>query len=237
MSRWDALLAVQEHDTALDQLRHQSETLPERASLDAVMGELAGLEREASEVQGERQRLARDQQRIEDEVTTLNEKAAQSDKVLYGGTISNPRELQALQDEIGSLKRRISRLEDDELELMEATEPLDARLAVLTGQRGDLDEKAGQLRATIAEAEADIGAQIEVQQSERARVSAEVDPSLLAEYDELRPRLGGIAIAPLVGSRCGGCHLTLPAVEVDRIKKLAPDDTVRCEECGRLLAR
>ena len=64
-----------------------------------------------------------------------------------------------------------------------------------------------------------------------------VDPELLAEYDELRKRSGGIAIARLVGGSCGGCHLRLPAVDVDRIKKLSPDAPAHCEECGRLLAR
>jgi predicted nucleic acid-binding Zn-ribbon protein len=60
---------------------------------------------------------------------------------------------------------------------------------------------------------------------------------LLEEYAGLRKRLGGIAIARLVGNSCGGCHLQLSAVEVARLKKLAPDEPANCEECGRLLAR
>jgi hypothetical protein len=40
-----------------------------------------------------------------------------------------------------------------------------------------------------------------------------------------------------VGSACQGCHLALPAVEVDRIRKLSVDEAVHCEECGRLLVR
>ena len=44
MSRWDALLSVQEHDTAVDQLVHRRAHLPSRAELDAAMGELRTLE-------------------------------------------------------------------------------------------------------------------------------------------------------------------------------------------------
>ena len=44
MSRWDALLSVQEHDTAVDQLVHRRAHLPSRADLDAAMGELRALE-------------------------------------------------------------------------------------------------------------------------------------------------------------------------------------------------
>jgi uncharacterized protein len=236
MSRWDSLLAVQEHDTALDQLHHQIATLPERADLAATMDRLAQLERAGAEVTEERQRIGREQQRLEDEIATLTDKAGRTDKLLYGGTVSNPRELRAMQDEIAALKRRISQLEDRQLEQMEAAEPLDARLVDLDQQRASLDEQAASLRAAIAEAEVGLGDEAARVQSERSQLTSTIDPKVLAEYESLRPHFDGIAIARLVGSQCGGCHLTLSAVEMDRIKRLPPDEPVRCEECGRLLA-
>jgi predicted nucleic acid-binding Zn-ribbon protein len=157
--------------------------------------------------------------------------------VLYGGTVSNPRELQAMQDEIAALKRRIRQLEDQELELMEQIEPLDADLATLRSERAAVDESGSAIRASIAEEEVAIDAELEQVQTERAAAAAAVEPELLAEYDAMRPKLGGIAIARLTSGHCGGCHLSLAAVEVDRIKKLPADEPVRCEECGRLLAR
>ena len=44
-------------------------------------------------------------------------------------------------------------------------------------------------------------------------------------------------VAKLEGSSCRGCHLQLSAVEVERIRKLAPDAMAHCEECGRILVR
>lgn len=237
MSRWDALLAVQEHDTTADQLEHRRRNLPERAELEGAMAELAKLEQRTAEVDGNRHELARAQQRLEDEITSINEKAAQHDKTLYSGTIGNPRELQAMQDEIASLKRRVGQLEDQEIELMEQIEPLDADLAKLAGERSALDERAADLRAKIAEAEVAIDGELASVRAERDALVADVEPELLAEYDRLRPHAGGIAIARLVGGSCGGCHLALSAVEVDRIKKLPPEAPAHCEECGRLLAR
>ena len=83
----------------------------------------------------------------------------------------------------------------------------------------------------------EIEADLERVRTERAAIAGEVEPELLAEYDRLRPQSGGIAIARMVGGSCGGCHLSLSAVEVDRIKKLPPEAPAHCEECGRLLAR
>lgn len=120
---------------------------------------------------------------------------------------------------------------------MEQIEPLDAELAVASARRTALDDRAAGLRAQIAEEEVGIEAQLVQVREERAAIAGEVAPELLAEYETLRPQSGGIAIARLVGGSCGGCHLGLSAVEIDRIKKLPPDAPARCEECGRLLAR
>ncbi len=132
MTRWDDLLAVQEHDTTIDQLVHRRSHLPSQAELDGGDGRAGRAWRPAPpRSRTTRHGLGRDQQRLEDEITSLNERANHHDKTLYSGTIGNPRELQSLQDEIASLKRRISQLEDQELEVMEQIEPLDAQLATL----------------------------------------------------------------------------------------------------------
>lgn len=64
-----------------------------------------------------------------------------------------------------------------------------------------------------------------------------VPETLAAEYEKIRSTSGGVAVAQLVGGQCGGCHIRLAAMELDRVKHLPPDALVHCEECGRLLVR
>lgn len=237
MTRWDSLLLVQDHDTHIDQLEHRSETLPVRASLADVEAKTADLNSKIAEVDVRLGELSRSQQRLEDEIASMRERASQADKQLYSGTTNNPRELQALQDDIESIKRRINKLEDDELEIMEATEPVDAERAALAARQAKLDETAAGLLAELAEAESEIAAELTSVRAERDAAAAGADAELLAEYEGMRKRYGGIAIARLVGTTCQGCHLSLSAVEVDRIRKMSLDDRVTCEECGRLLVR
>lgn len=237
MTRWDTLLVVQEHDTHIDQLVHRSQTLPVRAALVDLQTKIAGVDAQIAEVDGRLGALSRSQQRLEDEIASMRERAAQADKQLYSGTTNNPRELQALQDDIESIKRRINKLEDDELDVMEATEPVDAERAVLATRRGKLDAEATKHQAELDEAVSAIDAELADVRGQRDTAAGEVEDDLLTEYEGLRKRLGGVAIARLVGSNCGGCHLGLSAVEVDRIRKLSLDDRVTCEECGRLLVR
>ena len=237
MSRWETLLAVQGHDTKADQLAHRAETLPARDELVAVGDQLASVERTLASVETRRAELSRSQQRLEDEVASLTERANQAEKQLYSGSVTAPRELQALQDDVASIRRRIGQIEDDELEIMELAEPVDAERAQLAAEKDRLEGESRRITAELAEAEAEIEAELAAVRQQRADAAAAVPGDLWPEYDRLRAQLGGVAIARLAGSTCQGCHLALPAVEVDRIRKLGVDDTVHCEECGRLLVR
>src|SRR5690606_11129212 len=237
MSRWESLLAVQALDTRLDQLAVKREGLPQRARLAEVRAAIAEVESQLTEVDERRGELSRSQQRLEDEVASLTERAGQAEKQLYSGSVTNPRELQALQDDVASIRRRIGQLEDDEIEIMELTEPVDAERAELASRREELDAEAARLRAELAEAEAEIDAELARVERERAEAAARVPEELWPEYNQLRKSLGGVAIGRLVGSTCQGCHLALSAVEIDRIRKLPLDEPVHCEECGRLLVR
>jgi predicted nucleic acid-binding Zn-ribbon protein len=105
---------------------------------------------------------------------------------------------------------------------------LDAKLAELTGRQRDALERLG-----VAESEVD--ASIASLTSQRPGAVAAVPQALLTPYDRLRSRLGGVAVARLVGGRCDGCHLSLPAMELDRIRHQSAGSLETCEQCGRIL--
>jgi len=232
---FEPLLDVQEHDTAADQLRHRLAHLPARGEIEQVHREIADHERATAEVVAVRDELARGQRRIEGEVALVEAKVAEVDATLYGGSVTSPRELQALQDDLDSLRRRQRQLEDQVIEVMEQIEPIEADLAARDVARGEYEARLAALEAALVEAAAAIDAELEVVEAERAATVAGIDPALLTSYESLRRQLGGVAVARLVGSNCGGCHLSLSAVELDRIRHLPPDAAAHCEECGRLL--
>ena len=93
------------------------------------------------------------------------------------------------------------------------------------------------LQAAIADAESAIDAELASEVEQRAAPAARVDPDLLAEYERLRARLGGIGVAKLEHGTCMGCRMKLPATELDRLKHQPPDALVHCDQCGRILVR
>lgn len=237
MTALDQLLELQRHDTALDQLDHRQRTLPERTRLGEIDARRRALVDGVADVRAERERLAREQRRLEDEVAGVEEKAATVDRQLYGGGITSPKEAQALQADIESLKRRQATLEDEVLGLMEQAEPLDAQLAANDDAVAALDAERAAAEEALTAVEAELADAVATQRAARDDAAAAVPPELLATYEDLRPRLEGVAVARLQGATCQGCHLTLSAAEVDRIRHEPPDAVVRCPECTRLLVR
>ncbi len=234
MSDLAQLLVVQELDNTVEALRHRLATLPERRALDATQAAITAVEGELTVAEAPRHALEREQRRIEDEVSLLRAKADQENAKLYGGTVTAVRELQALQEEIDSLKRRIGQLEDRILELMEEIEPLVAASAGLRAKRDELEACAQRETVAVAEAEAAIDAELRSVQERRAAAVADTPADALARYAELRPGLAPSTVVRLVGSRCEGCPLAMPSMEVDRIRK-QPAGLDECDECGRLV--
>ena len=237
MTAIERLLDLQRHDTALDQLQHRHRTIPERTVRDDLARKRRELVDGSQPVRDERGELARRQSRLEDEITGLTEKIATVDRQLYGGTITSPKEAQALQADLESLKRRQGSLEDEVIELMELAEPLDAGLAEVDAQEADLVTEHAKVAAQVAAIESELDGRIAELQAERAALIVDLDQALLNEYDGLRPQLDGVAIARFEGSTCQGCHLGLAPLEVERLRQEPADAIVHCPECGRILVR
>jgi predicted nucleic acid-binding Zn-ribbon protein len=233
----DALLALQDLDTSIDQHRHRRAHLPERAALAAVDQEAARLRSSAAGVTEVRDPIAERQAVLEGDLSATEERAAAVSRRLYGGEVSASRELQALAADIDGLKARAAELEDQVLELMEEREPLDARLDNLATELTGLEARRRELAAALATSEAEVDEQLVDLDHRRDAAARAVPPDLVATYDRLRGRLGGVAVARLVGGHCDGCHLTLPAAELDRIRHLPDGEVVTCDQCGRILVR
>jgi len=230
-----ALLVVQDLDTSIDQRKHRRRTLPEREQLAGLEADLQGAAEEAAGIGEQRDSLAKRESELEAELAATEQRAATVSRRLYGGEVSASRELQAMADDVENLKSRASELEDLGLLLLEEREPLDARLGELESQMAEADSRRRFVAEAMAQAEAGVDAEIAQLEQDRQKAASAVPSDLLASYERLRARLGGVGAARLVGNHCDGCHLTLSAAELDRIRRLGPGQVVTCEQCSRIL--
>jgi predicted nucleic acid-binding Zn-ribbon protein len=235
--QFEALLAVQDLDTTIDQLRHRREHLPERAELGAVAKEGVTLAGRISDAKARQADAAARQEAAEGELAESEQRIVDIEKRMYGGTVSASRELQAMSAEVESLKRRCSELEEHVLETMEEREPVDAEVDGLLADEAELRRRAATLQHDISAREAEIDAELAREEAERDGLVANVPAELLETYEKLRAHLDGVGAARIVNNSCSGCHLSLPATEIARLRHEPDDSLIFCEQCGRILVR
>jgi predicted nucleic acid-binding Zn-ribbon protein len=231
----DTLLALQEHDGALDRLAHRRASLPERDTISRGLAAGAVLDGEIRGFTEQHNELSREEQRLDDEARALQTKATEVEAKMYSGEVSSPKELQAMQADIEQLRRHQRTLENRELELMEAHEPIDAALSDLGERRAALASELVAVQRQLQAAEAEIDAEIAQERTARDQRAVEVDPTLVGEYERRRARANGVGVARLIGNTCQGCHLSIPATEVERIKNRADGSLATCDNCGCIL--
>jgi predicted nucleic acid-binding Zn-ribbon protein len=229
------LLIVQQHDTTLDQLRHRRQALPARAELAAREADIARVRTEAAALRNARDDALAEEKRLDDEARSVDARAKEMEQRLYSGSVTSPRELQAMQADVEMLRNQREGIEDGELEFMERREDLDRRLAGADASLAELEAEAERLRGVIAEAEREIDAEIAQEEAARNREAGTMPSTLVSDYERRRTQNRGAGAARLVGDTCQGCHLSIPSTEVERIRR-APDGSVAyCENCGCIL--
>ena len=232
-----SLLDLQERDTRLAQLDHRARTLPEAAQLADLDARLTRLRDEIVAAEAIVGDLQRDLARAEADVEQVRERSRRDQELLDSGSIGDPKQLQNLQHELGSLARRQSDLEDVELEVMERVEGAQAAVATLVAERDQLAVDRGPLHAQVEQMQAEISNERTDVTQQRDQIAGTIPADLLGLYEKIRADQGGVGAAHLHRGQCGGCRLQLPPQEIERVRGAAANEVIRCEECRRILVR
>lgn len=231
------LLDLQGLDTAIAQLDHQRATLPETVRARALQAERARAAEAVIAAETIVSDLELEQAKAESDLVPVRERRARNRTRIDDGSVSDPKSLRALVEETEHLGRRIGELEDAELEVMERLE--EARMvAERAGEKKSAIEDV--MRTVLAEREAKLTAiagERGQREAERDAVAAAVPADLLALYERLAAKSGGVGAAMLRHGRCSGCQLEANGADLARYKAAAEDEVLRCEECGRILVR
>jgi len=233
MSAPSALLDLQTLDVAIDRLIARERGLREGEALTAARREADEAERVQGELGLERDALDRDGGKLEHDIDSLSQKADAEQRRMSDGSVANARELEAMGREIDNLRRRIAEREDELLVVMERREDVERRSAAATTTADQLRQRV-HVVATDATVELEeVVRELDAKREERERLAGGIDAETLELYEELRAHKRGVGAAALIDGVCQGCHETLSAAELDRVKHT--DGVARCEHCRRIL--
>jgi uncharacterized protein len=178
-----------------------------------------------------------EQKKIDSDVEQVKARRTRDRDRMDRGLVNNPKDLERMQHELVSLERRITSLEDEELEVMERVEEAQQALDSLLQQLRAADERLVALGQARDRQVVEIDEELTKIQADREPAAADIPAELLALYDRLRQSKGGVGAAALRARQCGGCRLSLDNAELAVIRKAPSDEVIRCEECQRILVR
>jgi len=230
------LIELQLIDSAIDHATIRLTQLPEHEQIVAIHKRLENTAVELTVVETELADVAIELRRSEVEVEQVTDRMAKDEARLSAGGIP-AKELEQIQHELATLTRRKAELEDGELEIMEKHETVQKRVNELLNDQVGLKQLELELNIRLENATTAINQEIENKRAERAALAPKIDAPLLELYEKVRASAHGVGAALLVGNECKGCNLAINAIEMERIKGLAANEVLRCEECRRILVR
>ena len=227
------LLDVADLDRRLQQAERQRSNPAQGARINELAKERQEQLRELTALTGARDDVRTELTRLESDVTVTEQRRTRDADRLAAAT--NPKDAQALEHELASLARRISDLEDAELDVMGRLEQAEAAVAA---QQALIDTITSEGQRLTADAKAQIAAataEAEQLTRDREAVAAGVPDDLLADYDRRASR--GIGVGLLRRGTCEGCRKMLSGTHLGEIRRAAPDAVISCPECGAILVR
>ena len=237
MTAMEDLFALQDEDVLRGQLEYRRARLPEADAVLAAEAVRVQMSAEVGDLQIQRLDHARRQNRFEGEVAAIEVRLGELDQRLYGSAITSPKEATALQNEIGSLRRRQDDLEGQILEIMEILEPTDARLEELAAAAIVADADIAAAKVALVETEAAIDGELAESATRREAAVQSLPADVLVRYQRSLPSFGASTVVRFSGTDCSGCPYSMPSMEADRVRGLDAGTLAECSECGRLVVR
>lgn len=224
------LYQLQKKDLRIDWINHRLEEIQAQLSDDAV---LAAAQASALVTNQHLTKTRKALNKIEEEVQSVRIKIQTSESSLYGGRIHNPKELQDIQNEIASLKRRLATLEDEQLNAMLQVEEAESEDHTALSNLSSAQARQIEVNSSLKGEISTLQNEKERILVERQAVIGQISPDLVVEYERLRKQKRGIAVVSIQDNSCSGCGSSLRPAEIQAAR--ISQELIYCSNCGRII--
>jgi hypothetical protein len=222
------LFQLQELDTHIEQeeqaLTLKTGQLGKRETLDDALSRLASAQQRLKELNHQRHDA-------EWEVDDALSKIAAAEQQLYGGRITNPKELSSLQHEVNTMKSRSDQLETKALEIIDLMEEAEKGEAELNRDCQKMEDEWRFQQKQLAEEIEKLKTSLADLHQKRQQLTAQIDTSAVALYEKVRQQKKQ-AVAKVEQGICHACRISLSASVLQKARSGQP---VQCGTCGRIL--
>jgi predicted nucleic acid-binding Zn-ribbon protein len=225
----EKLLILQDRDRKIMLIREQLARMgPERETMrtqaGAAQGALEEAKTRAKQIESERKQREVEVEAKKQQIGRYSLQQFQTKK---------NEEYRALAHEIETCQAEISKLEDQQLELMEQAEATQRQVAAASREAEELGKTAETHLKDLASREQNLKAELAELESSREQISGAVGEAALKRYERLLKMKGGSVVVGIEHGVCGGCHMKFP-VQV-MVLCQAEKELVCCPNCNRIL--
>ncbi|MBI4294986.1 MAG: hypothetical protein HY669_02320 [Chloroflexi bacterium] len=221
----------------LQQLDLEIDAATERLNgVDAQLGDRRALDEFAASLAQKRQALAEltsEQRLMEWEAQDQANKLAAVEQKLYGGSVRNPKELTALQQDAELLRKQYQGIEDRLLAVMVESDARQQEIDRDKQALARMEVEWQRSQAELAQEQASLKDTLEVMAKKRKELLSHIDHGDLEIYQALRDAKQGKAVARVEQGMCQGCRINLPTSELRLVR--AGNCLVQCASCQRIL--
>ncbi|PKB78545.1 MAG: hypothetical protein BZY88_17800 [SAR202 cluster bacterium Io17-Chloro-G9] len=230
MTTASQLYSLQAFDLALDEIDLQKNQAQRELETGIASDQLVlALQAETDGLEEVRRQHREEQVGAE----TQRERSAELDRQLYGGELTNPRDLESLEREAANARNLSQDRETKLLELSLRAEEHRNKCEQLEKQLADLKAGWESRSAQLAEKISGWSTEREALADQRGNLASTFEPIVVQKYEVLRKAKSGTAVAKVLRGLCQGCQMSLPTQQQQQVR--SGRQTVLCSSCGRML--
>ena len=224
-----SLLALQDTDQSLALRRREYREIEVELASEGGLPEL----RENCEKTRKRELEAKvETARLESDLATLKNQVGELETRLYGGSITNVRELTAIETEHSTTRRNLAQVEESIAPAEVAAEHARQQYEDLSKELEEREKSWETRKVELRQEMARRGTAFNEMLKARNLEAAQIPEEDLARYTRLFRSNRGVAVVRVDRGVCQGCAVRLPVGELTRLR--AADGPIPCS-CGRAL--
>ncbi|HEV2687730.1 MAG TPA: C4-type zinc ribbon domain-containing protein [Bryobacteraceae bacterium] len=220
---------LQSVDLKIGELEREIATLPKHiAQIEKT------LDSHLRRLEADRAALAanlKERKQLEDDAKVENQKISKLRDQMLGAKTNE--QYRAFQHEISFCEDAIRKAEDRILDLMAEAEPLDANVKKAEAALKEEKQQVEAEKARARERTATDQKQLDQARTERKALVAALKPQVNRDYERIRKKWHGSAVAEVSDGRCSACQIVLRPQFYQDLRHST--ELMFCESCGRIL--
>jgi len=231
---FELLYRMQELEIKEAEMRYNIKRLPQYKELKKLKEQFERQQKNHEEKRILLHNISLSLKGLEDKAAALETKQQEMNKVLYDGSIGNPKELENLEQQINTLKNQVSAINDEIIFQMEQKEKMEQETAQMEKELRQQYREFNELKSGYQRVKLNLEQELAGILEEKSEIVSRIETKWMAWYEKKKVAFAGTPVGKIMDNHaCSGCRTVIPITLVKKART-APG-TVYCEQCGRVL--